>query len=170
MNRLFALIILVAGFVASPAIAQPTGSTKYEVMDSPAKSKAAIDKGIEGAVADMSFITRPIARGKLEKSNTAFKAITINVTKSTVSIQHDDRKAIVSAGKPVLWTRDDGEKFRVTQVADGGKIVQTYASDDGTKVMTYNFSEDNKKLKVDVVVTSAKLAGPVRYSLNYESK
>lgn len=170
MNRLLSLIILVAGFVSLPAIAQPSGPATYEVTDAPAKTKAAIDKGIEGAVEDMSFITRPIARGKLEKSNTAFKSISINVTKSTISIQHDDRKAIVSAGKPVLWTRDDGEKFKVTQVAEGGKIVQTYTSDDGKKVMTYNFSDDNKKLKVDVLVTSGKLGGPVKYSLNYQSK
>jgi uncharacterized protein (UPF0333 family) len=166
----FLLSALFLILFSSPALAQPSGKVTYSAVDAKDKSMAAIKRGIESAIDDMSFITKPIARGKLEKSNTPFETITLEVKGKSISIQHDDRKPITTNGKAVKWKRDDGESFTVTQELDGQKIVQTYTSDDGKKVMTYNFGGDNKKLIVQVVVTSSKITGPVKYTLHYTTK
>ncbi len=168
--KTFSLIsfILILGFSLNVSAQEtwPTEAIEFKGTDTK-KGEASIKKGIESAIDDMSFITRPIARGKLEKSNLPFKKLVFQVTSKTVSIQHDERKPIVTEGKPVQWTRDGGEKFQVTQVQNGEKLTQTFNSEDGKKVLVYTFSESFKKLNVDVLVTSGKISGPVKYTLHY---
>jgi hypothetical protein len=166
-------VAIAAALVLVPlfAIAQVPGSkTTYQAVHPAAKSKKIIAAGIEKAVEDMSFLTRPIARGRLEDSNIAFKTITVHVDGDKVSIQHDKRKPVVSPkdGSQITWTREDGEKFKVTQKVEKQEIIQTFAASDGKKTLRYLFGAEGKTMKVLVNVSSPKLGAPLKYGLEYK--
>ena len=167
---LFALVVLVIIPVAGFAV--PNKPMTFQATKSQAQNEKVIKKGIEGAVSGMSFITRPIARSKLTKSNIAFKSIGIKIKGKTVSIQHDSRKTVDSPqdGSAVQWTREDGETFTVTQKVSDKNIVQVFKSADGKKTLKYDFNDDFSSMKVHVVLESSKLSGPVKYSLDYAQK
>lgn len=158
---------------AQPVVAQaPAIETLVFMLDgSPGDYKKHLEAAIEDTVDDMNFITRPIASGKLEKSNVVFKRVTLILDGDFVDIQHDNRKSIRSKsnGKDaVKWKRDDGEEFKVTQLRTGDHVVQTYTSEDGKKVIDYQLSADHKKLTMKVEVISSKLPKSLKYTLKYK--
>ena len=186
------LAILVVLFVATPAWAQDAGAPEVEpqpepavviaapaiekmtfVLDGDAKpQQKALEAAIEDTIDDMNFITRPIARGKLKKSNSLFKKITLVVTEDTVEIQLDSRKSIrtKSDGKDVTkWKRDVGDEFKITQKREADHITQIYKGEDGSKVVDYNLSSDHKKLTMIIQVKSNKLPKPLTYTLRYKA-
>ncbi len=185
------LAILVVLFVSTPAwaqdtapettppaepavvIAAPTIEKMTFVLDGDEKpQQTALEASIEDTIDDMNFITRPIARGKLKKSNAIFKKITLVVADDTVEIQLDSRKSIrtKSDGKDVTkWKRDDGDEFKITQKRESNHITQTYRGEDGSKTMDYNLSSDHKKLTIIIQVKSDKLPKPLTYTLRYKA-
>ena len=160
----FALVLLPAlGF------AVPKEPMVFKATKSADANAKVISKGIEGAIKDMSFITRPIARRKLEKSNIAFKSIGFKFPGDKVSIQHDARKTVDSPadGGKAKWTREDGETFTVSQKVSDTEILQIFYADEGVKTLKYVFSDDFKKMTVHVTLKSPKLSGPLKYKLEY---
>lgn len=155
------------------AVAAPTVEKLTFVLDGDAKpQQKALEAAIEDTIDDMNFITRPIARGKLQKSNSLFKKITLVLTDDTVEIQLDSRKSIrtKSDGKDVTkWKRDDGDEFKITQKRESNHITQVYKGEDGSKVMDYNLSSDHKKLTIIIQVKSSKLPKPLTYTLRYKA-
>ena len=166
--------LLVVALLLVPAVANaadiPSGTTKFAAVASEKAMTAKIKQGIEAAVEDMSFITRPIARSRLKNSNEAFTTMTFKHVGHKLSIQHGDRKPVVSKddGSRTKWTREDGETFVVTQKVSPNKIVQVFYAEDGTKTLTYNFSDGFSKLTVHVTLESPKLAAPMKYTLTYK--
>ena len=165
------LIAFLLVLIPSLAFAQgiPEGAMDYKATQSHKKNAKIVKDGIENAIEDMSFITRPIARSRLKDSNLPFKTIKVVVKGDKVTIQHDKRKVITSpvSGAAIQWKREDGEVFKVTQAVKPKLIVQTFYSEDGNKVLKYYFSEDYKKLTVNIVLKSPKLSGPLKYKLTY---
>ncbi len=170
------LFVFVAVLLAIPATASaqgiPTGTFEFKVANSDSKNKETIKAGIEKAIEDMSFITRPIARGKLEDSNIAFKKLSIKFTPKKVTVQQDNRNPVVAPpdGSPITWKRGDGEKFKVTQIVKPQLIIQTFFSEDGKKTIKYKFDKDYKKVTMSVTVKSPKLSGPLNYTIPYVAK
>lgn len=164
------LFLLLPGVVSAQGI--PMGTMEFKTASTYAKDKKLIETGIEGAIEDMSFITRPIARGRLKDSNLPFKAIKFKLTPKIVTIQQDNRNPATSNvdGKPTKWTRKDGEVFLLIQIVKPQFIIQTFSSEDGKKVIKYKFSKDYKKLTMDVTLSSPKLAAPLKYTLKYVLK
>ena len=134
------------------------------------RNQAKIEKGIEKAIDDMNFITRPIARGKLKKANIAFKTIQIKFTGEKVSIQQGARTTIAAPvdGGKVSWTREDGDKFKVSQKVSETKITQVFQGENGKKTLVYKFNKEFTEMWVSVRVDSPKLPEPVRYTLKYK--
>jgi hypothetical protein len=126
-----------------------------------------IAAAINRAVSRMNFVTRPIARGRLTRTNTAYSRITIGYNPEHVTIQYDQRAPIHTPanGTPVQWTREDGEKFMVSTEWTHGHLEQTFRADDGQRVNVYTLSEDGATLTMDITVTSPRLPAPVRYKL-----
>jgi hypothetical protein len=128
-----------------------------------------VNTAIDAAVRRMNFVTRPIARGRLRKTNTAYARLEIGYTQQQVSVKYDNRAAIVTPanGTPVKWRREDGEQFDVSTEWENGRLEQTFAAEDGRRVNVYTLSADNQTLTMDVTITSPKLAAPLRYKLVY---
>jgi hypothetical protein len=160
------MFCLLGAMTGRSALAQD--SPVYGVFVNEAQSNDVIGKAIETVVAKMNFIKRPIARGRLKKTNPLYQHIEISRNASTIEVRFD-------AGKPVLlpqdgsvarWTRDDGEQFDVTGKLQGETLVQTFAAEDGQRVNTFSVGADGK-LMLQVTLTSPQLPEPVRYQLAY---
>ena len=126
-----------------------------------------VNRAIETAVSRMSFVTRPIARGRLRRTNTVYNRVVINYTTAQVSTTFDKRRAVESPanGQPVPWTREDGEKFQLSTSWENGRLVQTFRAEDGSRTNTYSISPDGRTLTMHVTLRSPRLTSPLEYNL-----
>ena len=164
---LVAAAILAAPVGLAPAQAQSAQLQGTFVYDAAASDN--INQAIDRAVARMNFVTRPIARGRLRKTNEAYRQIRISYTPAQVSVVTDSRDAIVSPanGTPIRWTREDGEVLDVSTAWDGGALTHTFKAEDGQRVNRYSVSADGSVMTMQVTITSPRLAAPLVYSLRY---
>jgi len=139
----------------------------YELVPAKSDDIAAV---IEKSTAKMNFIIRPIARGRLKKTNSAYDRIRILRSPSQIEVAFDAAKPVqMSAdGSVTSWTRADGEVFDVSAVWQDARLVQSFQAKDGKRVNTFQLGEDGKALRLDVVITSDRLPAPVSYSLTYK--
>jgi hypothetical protein len=160
------LLPILAAF-AVPAAAHAQESTMRGTFVVDRAHSDDINRAIESAVSKMSFITRPIARGRLRRTNSVYQRVVINYTQTHVSTTFDQRHAIESPanGQPVKWTREDGEKFDLSTEWQGGRLVQTFRAEDGSRTNTYTISPDGRTLTMHVTLRSPRLSGPVEYNL-----
>jgi hypothetical protein len=126
-----------------------------------------VNRAIETAVARMSFITRPIARGRLRRTNQVYQRVVINFTPQQVSTTFDQRHAIESPanGQPIKWTREDGEKLDLSTEWQGGRLVQTFRAEDGSRTNNYSISPDGRTLTIHVTIRSPRLPQPLEYNM-----
>lgn len=124
---------------------------------------------INTAVARMNFVTRPIARGRLNRTNQPYNRVVIDFNTSQVTITFDNRAPIQSPanGTPIRWTREDGEVLNVSTEWENSTLEHTFAAEDGQRVNTYSISADGNTLTMNVRVTSPRLPQPLTYKLVY---
>lgn len=141
-----------------------SGAYKY-VPEQSSDISQAVDKAVE----KMNFIKRPIARGRLEKTNVPYQRIRIQINATEAEITYDDRKPIRMSidGPAIKWTRDDGEVFDVSARVDGGKLVQTYKAEDGMRVNSFHLDAKGA-LHLRVEVSSPQLPQAMSYELVYQ--
>lgn len=122
---------------------------------------------IEKCTEEMSFIKRPIARARLKKLNPAYQRLVIARSGGDFTLQFDARQpiSVPANGGAIPWTREDGEKFRVSVKPQGDVLTQHYQGEDGER--SNRFSADAKGLTLEVAVKSQKLPQPLVYRLNY---
>lgn len=164
-TRMLLLPLLAALAVPAAAAAQESSMRGTFVIDRAHSDD--VNRAIEAAVARMSFVTRPIARGRLRRTNTVYQRVVVNFTQAEVSTTFDQRRPIESPanGQPVKWTREDGEKFDLSTEWQGGRLIQIFRAEDGTRTNTYTITPDGRVLTMHVVLRSPRLSGPVEYNL-----
>jgi len=160
------LLPLLAAF-AIPAAAGAQESSMRGTFTINRQQSDDVNRAIETAVSRMSFVTRPIARGRLRRTNTVYNRVVINYTPAQVSTTVDQRRPMESPanGQPVPWTREDGEKFQLSTSWENGRLVQTFRAEDGSRTNTYSISPDGGTLTMNVVIRSPRLASPLTYKL-----
>ncbi|HJV49095.1 MAG TPA: hypothetical protein VJ549_07455 [Geothrix sp.] len=128
-----------------------------------------IAAAINSTVADMNFIKRPIARGRLAKLNPAYQKVAITISGAGVDVKLDDRSPIhmPPGGGAAPWTREDGEKFMVSAQVSGDQLIQTFRNDEGERTNVFKLSPDGKALTLSATVKSPKLPKPLTYSIGF---
>lgn len=128
-----------------------------------------IAAAIDSAVADMNFIKRPIARGRLTKLNQAYKKLTITISDKEVLVKFDEREPIhmPPGGKSAPWTREDGEKFMVTAQVSKDQLIQTFKNDEGERTNIFKLGADGKSLTMSATIKSPKLPKPLVYAMSF---
>lgn len=159
-------LLLAAAALAAPAqdpAQAPTWAGTW-TLAAPGDIPAAIDR----ATAPMNFVTRPIARGRLKKLNPAYQRVVLQEAGGEVRIQFDQRTpmAMPADGRPVAWTREDGEAFQVKVQPSAADLVQHYQGQDGARTNRFQLRPDGT-LALSVTVTSGKLPQPLAYTLTY---
>lgn len=129
-----------------------------------------IEAAIETAVKETSFIIRPIARGRLRKTNPAYARVKVERSGESFSVTYDARQPQVmpASGASVKWTREDGDKFDISMRIQGADLVQTYKAEDGQRLNVFHVDPGTGRLSLTVTVSSAKLPKPVVYTLTYK--
>ena len=132
------------------------------------QSDAGIQKAIEAATAEMTFLTRPVARSRLKKTNSLAQRIVITRQAETITVRFDARKPaeMPADGSVVKWTGEDGEQFDVFARVENARLVQTFKAEDGQRVNSFT-AEDAQRLTLEVQVTSPRLPKPLTYTVRY---
>lgn len=171
MRRLFALVALLLPLLAaaSPGRAETVDPAMAGTFVLHRTASDNVNQAIDVAVARMNFANRPIARGRLRKTNQPYARIVIAFADGAVSTTFDQRKAIVTPldGSPVSWTREDGERLAVSTEWENGVLEQAFRAEDGQRVNAFSLSPDGKLLTMNVTVTSPRLRAPLTYRLVY---
>jgi len=159
MPPLKSLIVLL---LATPLAAQIAGSWK---LVNPPDLTATIDHSTAG----MNFLIRPIARGRLKKTNPAYPHLVIQQQPKEWVIRYDQRapQHMPSDGTAVDWAREDGEHFQLSAHAEQNDLIQTYQAPDGKRVNRFHLDPGTGVLTLAVTVTSPKLPAPLSYTLSY---
>ena len=131
-----------------------------------------IEQAIRNGTARMSFITRPIARSRLKKTNLAYQLLKVEHTPTRVSITRDNLAPIVTPanGQTIRWKREDGELFDVNTVWEQGSLKQTFVAKDGSRTNLLTLSPDGTTLVMQVTIRSPRLPAPIVYKLDYKRK
>jgi hypothetical protein len=160
-------LLLALAALALPAAAGAQESSMRGTFAYDRSHSDDVNRAIETAVARMSFITRPIARGRLRRTNPVYQRVIVNFTPQQVTTQFDQRRVIESPanGQEIKWTREDGEKFDLSTAWQDGRLVQTFKAEDGTRTNTYSISPDGNTLTMHVTLRSPRLPAPVEYNL-----
>lgn len=126
-----------------------------------------VNAAIDAAVRRMNFVTRPIARGRLRRTNEPYQRVVIAYTPQQVTTTFDQRAAITSPGNgtAIKWTREDGEVLDLSTAWEDGRLRQTFRAEDGQRVNVYSVSADGNTLTINVTVTSPRLPAPLTYKL-----
>lgn len=171
LPRLSMLVALLGLVALSPEVlpAQSQARSLEGSFVYDAQASEQINPAIERAIARMNMVTRPVARGRLRKTNTPYQRITIAHTPTQVTVTTDGRNPIVTpaAGTPVDWRREDGEMLKVSTEWKNQVLEQTFAAPDGRRINAYSISPDGRTLTMNVTVTSPRLAAPLTYRLVY---
>jgi hypothetical protein len=159
---------LACGVLSTGAVAQSQERLWVGAFENQNQSSDGIDAAIETAVANMNFIKRPIARSRLKKTNEPYRKIVITQKADVISVAFDDRKPVQTPadGRPIKWTRDDGEVFDVSVAVTDEGLVQTFKAEDGQRVNTFS-ANDAGQMTMEARLTSPQLTTPVIYTLLY---
>ncbi len=108
--------------------------------------------------------------GRLRSTNAQYKKIVISNTETEISIIFDQHEAIKSPtdGTFVNWTREDGERLKVSTLWKNRNLVQTLKAADGQRVNTFSLNADGHKMTMKVVVSGPRIPEPLSYSLVYK--
>lgn len=166
------IALVAAAILAAPVDVAPLQAQTPQLQGTFTYDAAAsdnINQAIERAVARMNFVTRPIARGRLRRTNEAYERIRISYTPAQVSVVTDARAPIVTpaSGSAIRWTREDGEVLDVSTTWESGALTQTFKAEDGQRVNRYSVGPDGSVLTMQVTITSPRLAAPLVYNLRY---
>jgi len=138
------------------------------VLDDPAalpKVKTAVNKVAE----QMGFFAASIARDRLMEANKPAQRLVITVSGNQVTTQFDNDQAIRSNadGSTIDWTRDNGEKVRVTTTWQDPTLKRAVSSKDATRVSSFTLDATGNVLTLGVEITSEHLPQPLIYQLTY---
>lgn len=162
-----AILPLPLSLLLATALAAQTGPVgSWKLAQAPNLTEV-----IETATASMNFLTRPIARGRLKKTNSAYQRIRIGRTASEVTIQYDERQPqhMPANGQAVPWKREDGEAFLLSARLDRDDLIQTYKAEDGERSNVFHLDPSTGILTLTVTVKSGKLPKPITYALTYQA-
>ncbi|BDU76098.1 hypothetical protein [Mesoterricola sediminis] len=160
MSRFLPLLLL------APALAAQAPLGTWTLAKAPD-----LDAAVEAAVKETSFLIRPIARGRLKKTNPAYQRVVIERKEDTFVVTFDARKPqrMPASGAVVKWTREDGETFDLSMRLQGEDLVQTYHTHDGQRTNVYHVDPATRTLTINVTVSSGKLPKPLVYALAYKA-
>ena len=158
--------ILVVASMAQAAPNLPALQGSY-VLDDPSAMEN-IETAVDRVADRMGFLVAGIARGRLMDANKPAQRIVISVAGDEVTTQLDQDQPIrTPAGATVDWTRDNGEKVRVTTSWQGGVLKRSVASKEATRTNSFSLAPDGDRLILGVEIVSRRLPAPVAYQLTY---
>jgi hypothetical protein len=133
------------------------------------QGRAAIERGVDQAIADMFGLARPTARSRLKASNPPIAKLALSIAPGRIRIDlgHGrDTEAAPSSWQPAKSAT--GDKIRVRYSVLSERLLKMEStSDGGTGRHTFQLSDNGNQLKHEVRIESSHLPKDVRYVLTY---
>ncbi len=150
------------------ALADDSISGAYKLSEDAKKAEKRIEKIIEEGTADMNFITRGIARGKLKDALKPHQKIELKLSGDQVEIV-DARGPLVapSSGKCVKPSKPRGKAKQVCHAFKGRVVVQTIKTPEAVRIAKYTVGAD-KTMRAEFTLKSERLPKPIKYTLKYK--
>jgi hypothetical protein len=153
---------------SAPSTTRPTtGSFAYSLVPD---SSDDIHDAINRTVGPMNFIIRPIARGRLDRTNPTTQRVHLDFWRDSVGVSFDDGNAVVTPynGATTPWQNSlTHETYEAHMMIEGDTICQYIAAPDGVRENAYLFADSAKRLYLHVTVTSHRLPKPLEYTLAF---
>ena len=131
----------------------------------------AMDRAIDAAVEDMSFLIRGLARRRLREPNLPSEQIRIVAEGERIRIMRSGQPDISAPrdGDPVQWRNpDSGNTLEVRHaIVDGRTLEQRLRGDRGLSVNRFVLEDDGSKLRVHTEISADKLSRPLRFYTTY---
>lgn len=123
-----------------------------------------VKKAIEKVVSRMSFLTRGVARSRLEAKCIVYPSVTISKQGKIYRIELEKGSTVVAepGGPAQPWTAADGETVQIRLLPDFREVIE---SKDGQRENA--FSRQGDRLILKARLTSSRLPAPIEYKLVY---
>ena len=154
------MIVLVAALIAVPPVSYTL------IPDSSDDIKAAVNQTVER----MSFITRPIARGRLNRTNPLPGHVQVTDTNDTLAVAFDDGNPVITPldGNAVPWRSSlTHEDYQAHAERRADTTVQVIVAPDGERRNEYVFTDNGARLELRVTVSSHRLPRALIYTLRF---
>ena len=165
VSTLCLVLVCSAIFLGSRTLAsaQESGLDGIYILDE--TDSANMNEVIEDAVGKLNFVTRNIARERLNRLNPAYRQIAISSSPNEISVTVNNQPPLRTPanGAPVAWIGPDGQKVNASMQLADRRLAQTFMSADGRRVNDYTLSRDGRTLTMQVTETSPRLSQPITY-------
>src|SRR3954454_13329076 len=157
---------IIRGLSTLPAAQEPGLDGTYILDQSNSDN---MNEVIEDAVGKLNFLTRDIARWRLNKLNPAYRQVVITSSPNEISVTVDNQRPLrtPAKGPRIAWIGPDGGKVNASMQLAGRRLAQTFTSADGRRVNDYSLSPDGRTLTMQVTETSPRLSQTITYKLVY---
>jgi sugar lactone lactonase YvrE len=157
---------IILGSSTLPAAQEPGLDGTY-ILDQTDSDN--MNEVIEDAVGKLNFLTRDIARGRLNKLNPTYRQVVITSSPNEISVTVDNQRPLrtPAKGTPVAWIGPDGGKVNARMQLAGRRLAQTFTSADGRRVNDYTLNPDGRTLTMQVTETSHRLSQTITYKQVY---
>ena len=168
-STLCLVLLCNASFLSSSTLAAAQESSLDGTYILDETDSANMNEVIEDAVGKLNFVTRDIARGRLEKLNPAYRKVAITSSPNEISVTVDNQPPLRTPanGAPVSWLGPDGGKVHASMQLADRRLAQTFTSADGRRVNDYTLSPDGRTLTMKVTETSPRLSQTITYKQVY---
>ena len=129
-----------------------------------------IKVAVNQTVRHMSFITRPIARGRLNKTNPLPQHMQVTLGADTLAVAFDDGNPVITPldGNTVPWQSSlTHEEYQAHAERRGDTTAQVIVAPDGERKNEYRFTDNGARLELRVTVSSHRLPRPLIYTLRF---
>jgi hypothetical protein len=133
------------------------------------EGRAAVERAIDDATADMNGLIRGVARRKLRDANPIIEDIGFSLGGDPLVASYVGGRLIETpaSGAAVDWVDPFGDTVKVSQRWSNGELVQHMFNDKGSRTNVYRFAEDGQRMTMSVTIESPSLPKPIRYRLEY---
>ncbi|MBW2291444.1 MAG: hypothetical protein JRG89_24100 [Deltaproteobacteria bacterium] len=139
------------------------------VYDGGDEEGAHLDAAIEGVVASLNFLLRPIARSRLSSTNQPYDHIRIQVRAEGLTIARgsDLVWTVAADDTPTKVKRPGGVIFVVHRRFEMGEVIEEIDAGSGRRRNRYALSADGQVLSLTVTIAAERLPTPLVYTHHY---
>ena len=166
------LVLVSVGLLASAAYAREGDPNRFagtwEHVGGKSEQNGLLS-AIEGSIADLNFLLRPLARNRLVKSSRIPSRVIIETEASQVTVKHGRGPALSSPlGSVIPVTSVDGDRIELSFRMRGGALVQRVASPDGARQTVYRLDPNGNRLFAEITTSSRYFSRALVYQLTFE--
>ncbi|MEN1681280.1 MAG: hypothetical protein AAGJ46_16955 [Planctomycetota bacterium] len=155
---------------ASPAVAAGASLTGTWQPREDAKQRASRHQAIDQATESLNWMMRGKAREKLRSATASSDEVSIADAGQQVTLETpEQRMTVATDGRPTKVSTPE-MTGTVRAIRSKGNLTVEVAGERGTRTTTYIPSRDGRTLTLDVQMSSARLAKPIRYQATYLRK